>query len=224
MSTRWRRRKLSESTNALAHQFDDLEQQARSNTLGMWAFLATEVLFFGGLFTAYVVYRHAFPEAFAVGSKHMDVVAGTVNTAVLIASSLMMALAVQSAQLGLRRPLIMFLLLTMTLGAVFLGIKAWEYHHKYVENLVPGVNFVWEGPLRNQVQMLFLLYFIMTGTHALHMVIGICLLTYLVLGARRGRFSREYFFPVEIIGLYWHFVDLVWIFLFPLLYLIGLHL
>lgn len=214
---------MSETTIALAHQFEDLEQQWRANTLGMWVFLATEILFFGGLFTAYMVYRVAYPAAFAEASRHMDVIMGSINTGVLIGSSLMMALAVQSAQLGAKRALVIFLALTMVLGAAFLGIKFYEYHHKYVEHLVPGPGFQYEGPNAPQVQLLFFFYFVMTGTHALHMVIGIGLLTYLLIQARRGVFTSQYFFPVEVVGLYWHFVDLVWIFLFPLLYLIGAH-
>ncbi len=209
-----------EHRSPLAHQFEDLDQQSRANTLGMWLFLATEVLFFGGLFTSYLVYRSAYPEAFVEASKHMDIMAGSINTAVLIASSLMMALAVQSAQLGSNRALATFLALTMFFGTIFLGIKFWEYYHKWVEHLVPGAGFA--GP-RGPIEMLFVFYFVMTGTHAFHMVIGLGLLSYLLVQTRRGRFSGQYFFPVEIIGLYWHFVDLVWIFLFPLLYLIGAH-
>ncbi len=210
-------------SHGLQHQFDDMEQQGRANTLGMWLFLATEVLFFGGLFTAYLVYRSAWPQAFAEASRHMDVTLGTLNTAVLIGSSLTMALAVQAAQLGSRRTLILFVLGTMVLGSVFLGIKFYEYYHKYTEQLIPGLNFHYEGPMAHQVMMLFILYFFMTGMHALHMVIGLGLLTYLILRARRNAFTAGYYFPVEVVGLYWHFVDLVWIFLFPLLYLIGLH-
>lgn len=214
---------MSDVSAALQHQFEDLHQQSRANTLGMWLFLATEVLFFGGLFCGYLVYRSSFPEAFAAASRHMDVLAGSINTAVLLTSSLMMALAVQSAQLGSRRALTIFLLATMLLGTIFIGIKFWEYYHKYVEHLIPGSSFRFEGSDAPQVEMLFVFYFIMTGTHALHMFVGLGLLTYLVIQTRRRVFSAGYFFPVEIIGLYWHFVDLVWIFLFPLLYLIGAH-
>ncbi|MDX2154563.1 MAG: cytochrome c oxidase subunit 3 family protein [Bryobacteraceae bacterium] len=210
-------------TSPLQHQFDDLGQQWHANTIGMWLFLATEILFFGGLFVSYLVYRSTYPEAFAEASRHMDVLAGTVNTAVLIGSSLMMALAVQSAQLGANKLVQRFTLLTMFLGTVFLVIKVWEYYHKYTEQLIPGANFAYEGAMRHQVEMLFVFYFVMTGMHALHMFIGLGLLTYILILARRNAFSREYFFPAEVVGLYWHFVDLVWIFLFPLLYLIGAH-
>jgi cytochrome c oxidase subunit 3 len=175
------------------------------------------------MFAAYIVYRYSYPDAFAAASRHMDVWAGSTNTAVLLTSSLMMALAVQSSELGSRRALNIFLLLTMMLGVIFIGIKFWEYYHKYVEHLIPGRSFQFEGKQAPQVQMLFVFYFLMTGTHALHMFVGLGLLTYLLVQNQRRRFSAAYFSPVEIIGLYWHFVDLVWIFLFPLLYLIGEH-
>lgn len=213
----------SEASSALAHQFDDLEQQSEAATLGMWAFLVTEILFFGGLFLSYIVYRASYPEAFASGSLHLDMALGTINTAVLIGSSLTMALAVHSAQLGRQQELVLFLLGTILLGAVFLGIKGVEYGHKFAEHLVPGPSFVFTGPHAQQVQLFFSLYFAMTGLHAAHMVIGIGVLAVLTIMAWRGHFSAVYYAPVEISGLYWHFVDIVWIFLFPLLYLIGRH-
>jgi cytochrome c oxidase subunit 3 len=213
----------SEASSALAHQFDDLEQQSEAATLGMWAFLVTEVLFFGGLFLGYVVYRSSYPEAFASGSHHLDVALGAVNTAVLIGSSLTMALAVHAAQVGRQKELVLFLLGTILLGAVFLGIKGVEYAHKFAEHLVPGPSFVFAGPHAHQAQLFFSFYFAMTGLHAAHMVIGIGVLAVLTVMAWGGRFSAAYYAPVEISGLYWHFVDIVWIFLFPLLYLIGRH-
>jgi cytochrome c oxidase subunit 3 len=205
------------------HQFDDAKQQYDSSSLGMWVFLLTEIMFFGGLFAGYAVYRVAYPAAFAEGSHHLDLVLGGVNTAVLIGSSLTMALAVHSAQVGARQALIRFLLLTILLGLVFLGIKGVEYAHKFEEQLVPGAAFRVTGPQAPQVQLFFAFYFSMTGMHALHMVIGLGLLARLVGQAWRGRFSPAYFTPVDLTGLYWHFVDLVWIFLFPLLYLLGRH-
>jgi cytochrome c oxidase subunit III len=214
---------LSETRAVPAHQFDDLEQQYEAANLGMWAFLATEILFFGGLFLGYTVYRAAYPAAFAEGSHHLDIMLGSINTAVLIGSSLTMALAVHSAQVGKRQTLVGFLGLTMLLGLVFLGIKFVEYGHKFAEGLVPGSHFVYDGPFAPQVQLFFAFYFIMTGLHALHMVIGIGLLGMLAWLAWRDHFSSKYYTPVEIGGLYWHFVDIVWIFLFPLLYLIGRH-
>ncbi|MBV8807154.1 MAG: cytochrome c oxidase subunit 3 [Acidobacteriaceae bacterium] len=193
-----------------------------ADTLGMWTFLITEVLFFGGMFTAYVMYRNMYLGAFASTSQYMNVVLGGTNTAVLICSSLTMALAVRAAQLSNRRHQILFLILTMIFGTAFLVIKGFEYHAKWVEHLVPGFGFQYEpAQYAHHAQILFFLYFAMTGMHALHMVVGLGLLTYLVVQAYRRVFSANYFVPVEMIGLYWHFVDIVWIFLFPLLYLIG---
>ncbi len=208
----------------VAHQFEDLEQQRHAGTLGMWIFLATEVMFFGGMFTAYTVYRSLHSLAFAEVSQHLDVVLGTVNTAVLICSSFTMALAVYGAQTGRRRMLILCLLLTIALGVAFLGIKFVEYHHKLQEHHIPGLSFHYPGPYGQEAAMFFSLYFAMTGMHALHMIIGIGLLSVLVYLAGRGRFTPEYNHPVELSGLYWHFVDIIWIFLYPLLYLIGRHL
>jgi cytochrome c oxidase subunit III len=206
---------------ALAHQFDDLEQQREAGTLGMWTFLATEILFFGGMFTGYTVYRAAYPEAFHIGSHELDFILGGINTAVLILSSLTMALGVHSAQTGRRRRLIGYLIATMILGAAFLGVKAYEYHHKWVHGLVPGLHFTYTGPHAPQVELFLGFYFAMTGMHALHMIVGLGIMTVLVVMAWQGRFTKEYHSPVVVSGLYWHFVDIVWIFLYPLLYLIG---
>jgi cytochrome c oxidase subunit 3 len=194
-----------------------------ASMLGMWTFLITEVLFFGGMFAGYTVYRGLYPAAFASTSQYMDVVLGGTNTAVLICSSLTMALSVRAAQLSKRRDLILFLILTMIFGTIFLVIKGFEYHSKWVEHLVPGFNFRYdEAPqFAHNAQILFFLYFCMTGMHAIHMIVGLGLLTYLVVQGARRVFNANYFAPVEMIGLYWHFVDIVWIFLFPLLYLIG---
>jgi len=190
----------------------------------MWLFLVTEIMFFGGLFTAYVVYRHKFPQAFMLGSHSLDITLGGFNTAVLICSSLTMALAVNAAQLGAGRLLVTFMILTIALGSVFLGIKAVEYHEKFVNHHVPGPSFHFEGPESRNAELFFSLYFGMTGLHALHMVIGIALLAILAFRARRGDFGSDYYTPIDMTGLYWHFVDIVWIFLFPLLYLLGGHL
>jgi cytochrome c oxidase subunit 3 len=210
---------------ALAHHFENLEQQREAGALGMWVFLVTEIMFFGGLFMAYMVYRLWYPEAFAAASHHLDVPLGGVNTAALICSSLTMAMAVHSAQVGNRRSTITYLALTLLLGLVFLAIKFVEYKHKFEEGLVPGPGFKFE-PERHfsDAQIFFSLYFAMTGLHALHMVIGVGALSVLIAMAWRGKFSPEYHAPVELSGLYWHFVDIIWIFLFPLLYLVGTHL
>lgn len=227
----------------IAHHFDDAEQQFTAASLGMWLFLATELLFFGGMFAGYALYRHWYPEAFSVGSHHLDVVLGTINTTVLLASSLTMAMAVHATTTDKPKAAARFLAMTIVLGSVFLGIKAYEYHHKFVEHLVPGAHFSLDGephgatteptsdqllaqpaPVEgvdpNHVQLFFSLYFAMTGVHAAHMVVGIGILLVLLIATKRGRFSSARFTPVEMSGLYWHFVDIIWVFLFPLLYLI----
>ena len=206
----------------LRHHFATPAQQMDAATLGMWTFLITEVLFFGGMFAAYSVYRAMYPDAFASTSRYMDVILGGTNTAVLICSSLTMALAVRAAQLSKQKALIVCLILTMIFGTIFLVIKGFEYHSKWAESLVPGFKFHYEdAQYAHHAQILFFLYFCMTGMHALHMVVGLGLLTFLLIQALRKVFHANYFAPVEMIGLYWHFVDVVWIFLFPLLYLIG---
>ena len=205
------------------HHFDDAEQQHQASWLGMWVFLATEVMFFGGMFAGYFVYRHWYTQAFASASNHLDLRLGAINTAVLICSSFTMALAVYSAETSRRKPLITFLVLTIILGLAFLGIKFYEYHTKFEEHLVPGSSFRFDASLARPAEIFFSFYFAMTGMHAVHMIIGIGLLTALIVQARRGRFSAFYHTPVELTGLYWHFVDIVWIFLFPLLYLLGRH-
>lgn len=206
----------------LKHHFDDSAQQLESSTLGMWVFLLTEIMFFGGMFGAYTVYRNLYPDAFASTSHFMNVTIGAINTGVLICSSFTMVLAVRASQLGQKKALIMFLVFTLILGCVFLALKYVEYHEKWVDHHVPGPTFRYAEPQYfHQAQILFFLYFAMTGMHAIHMIVGAGLLTTLIIMASRNRFSAEWYTPVEMIGLYWHFVDIVWIFLFPLLYLIG---
>ena len=208
----------------VAHQFENYEQQQDTATLGMWIFLATEILFFGGIFVGYTIYRTWYPAVFGEASRKLDIVFGTINTAVLLCSSLTMAMAVHSAATGRRKPLMGYLAATMLLGGVFLGIKAVEYTEHIRHHLYPGAGFRYAGPEARSAEIFFSLYFAMTGLHALHMIIGISLLSVLLVLARRGRFTPEYYSPIEMSGLYWHFVDIVWIFLFPLLYLIGRHL
>ena len=208
---------------ALAHQFDDLRQQKEAATLGMWVFLVTEVLFFGGLFAAYSIYRAWYPDAFAAASHHLDLRLGTINTVVLITSSLTMALAVHAAETDNRSRLMLLLTLTFVLGTVFLGIKGVEYYHKFQEHHVPGPSFQFEAEYFQHAQVFLSLYFVMTGLHAVHMFIGLGVLVWMLVWAWNGTITREYASPIEISGLYWHFVDIVWIFLFPLLYLIGRH-
>ena len=288
----------------LQHQFEDMKQQEESVSLGMWMFLVQEIMFFGGLFTVYLVFRSRFPIAFATGSNHLNVVMGFVNTLVLIVSSLTMALTVFFAQKNNRKMQIIMILLTMAFGATFLGIKYVEYHEKYEDGLVPvaGWNrkvklpqtseqtalpfettasaqaanatetekpynnprgeFQWNGghqlidealneehdnpnrkvltdsekagyfsggqvddvKFQEKIRSFFWIYFALTGLHALHMIIGLLLMTWLLIKAWQGTFVADYYSPVEMSGLYWHFVDIVWIFLFPLLYLLGRHL
>ncbi len=208
----------------LQHHFDTLDQQFEASALGMWVFLVTEIMFFGGLFMAYLVYRTWHPEAFAEGSRHLDVILGGVNTAVLIASSLTMALAVWAGQQGDRKWQVIYLVGTSIFGLAFLGIKAVEYTEKFRDHLIPGPHFEWHGAASPaNVQMFYSLYFAMTGLHALHMIVGVGMLAVLIGMAAKGRFTREWNTPIEVGGLYWHFVDIVWIFLFPLLYLIERH-
>jgi cytochrome c oxidase subunit III len=210
----------------VAHQFEEVEQQREADTIGMWTFLVTEIMFFGGMFCCYAVYRSLHPHAFEIGSHLLEVKFGATNTAVLICSSLTMAMAIHSAQTGKSKStIITYLVVTMLLGLTFIGVKLYfEWYHDYLEHIVPGINFIarpeWGGEAP-QVQMLMVFYFFMTGLHALHMVIGLGILTVLVIMAARGRFSAHYYAPLDISGLYWHFVDIIWIYLFPLLYLIG---
>jgi cytochrome c oxidase subunit 3 len=278
----------------LQHQFEDMGQQEESVSIGMWMFLVQEIMFFGGLFTAYLVFRSRYPMAFAAGSNHLDAFWGGLNTIVLIVSSLTMALTVYYAQKGNRQLQVILIILTMFFGAVFLGVKAIEYTAKFNDGLVPvtGLNkkvkatpgehavaeadakpcyevshgsgaehhyvnpkgeFLWtdcslvklaqehnyltaaekvgyfsngqidSNKFRDKVRMFYWIYFVMTGLHALHMIVGLGLMTWLLYKAWRGTFSADYYMPVEMSGLYWHFVDIVWIFLFPLLYLLGRH-
>jgi cytochrome c oxidase subunit 3 len=256
-----------------------MEQQKEASTFGMWVFLLTEIMMFGGLFAAYLIYRLKFYDAFVAGSTSISVSWGFANTLVLLGSSFTMAMAVWAAQKGIRKQQIMWLILTMILGAAFLGVKAKEYYDKYEECHIPG-NFIgkpfnatggpgcekgniaaemqqraretnekieregkakgWDAEkiekskvevpsdafaaqTTKQTQIFFSFYFAMTGLHAFHMVIGLGLLTWLTLRASRGEFDGRYYTPMELGGLYWHFVDIVWIFLFPLLYLISRH-
>ncbi|MCC7237011.1 MAG: cytochrome c oxidase subunit 3 family protein [Bryobacterales bacterium] len=202
------------------HQYEDLQQQYSSTTFGMWVFLVQEILFFGSLFCAYAVYRSMYPEAYSAASHHLNVALGTFNTVVLIGSSLTMALAVRCAQLGRNKGVFGYLLATFMLGNVFLGVKVVEYSDKFKHHLVPGPNFAMGGPYNEQAQIYFSMYFAMTGLHALHMIIGAGLLIFFMWKAYNNTYSTDFYGPIENMGLYWHFVDIVWIFLFPMLYLI----
>ena len=211
------------------HQFDDIEQQRRAGLLGMWAFLATEVLFFGGLIFAYVIYRILHPAEFRAGSQHLVMSLGALNTVVLLTSSLTMALAVRAARLGRRKTLIAFLICTAVLGSAFLCVKGVEYSIDFKEGLTPRADYHYSGTEvpatldANKINLFYFLYYAMTGLHGIHMIVGIGMLALLALLASRGRFTSENYMTVEYAGLYWHFVDIVWLFLFPMLYLIGHH-
>lgn len=246
----------------LAHHFEDLGQQRTSATLGMWAFLGTEVMFFGGLIGGYLVYRLTSPDVFGVASKYgLNVYLGTFNTVILLTSSLFMAFAVHAGATGDRKAQIRYLLLTMLFGVGFMCVKGYEYSEEFREHLVPGAHFSThaldahlprEPPppgvsaehsreaartlrtsllltatpaqfVRQRAQLFFVFYFFMTGLHLFHMVVGLGLVSWILMLARRGRFTPEYHVPLEMVGLYWHFIDVVWVFLYPLLYLVALH-
>ena len=211
---------------ALHHQFEDIEQQRDAGNFGMWVFLATEMLFFGGVFTGYIMYRSLYYSGFAAGSHGLEVDLGADMTFVLLASSFTMAMAVHAARAGKRVMLVGLLSSTIILGIAFLAMKFTEYFHKWHEQLVPGLNFhpaveSLRGAPEHTVELFMCFYFFMTGLHALHMIIGIGLLSVMAILAWRGKISREHYNRVEVSGLYWHFVDIIWIYLFPLLYLIG---
>jgi cytochrome c oxidase subunit 3 len=209
---------MPETHAALQEQFEEMPQQKEAATLGMWAFLATEVLFFGAMFMTYLVYRQTYPQAFAEASHHTIVLFGTVNTAILLTSSLTMALAVHAARENNIKWLFRFLAITIFFALAFLAVKGLEYHEDLDEHLWPGPHFRPELP--PQAQIFWVLYWIMTGVHAVHVTVGVCLLSTMAWMTSRRKFSDAYYTPVEMTGLYWHFVDIIWIYLYPLLYLI----
>jgi cytochrome c oxidase subunit 3 len=215
-----------------AHHFDTLDQQRTAATLGMWLFLATEVLVFGAVFTSYAVYRMSYPHDFEAASQRLNILIAAINTVVLLTSSLTMALSVYATRVGRRSMLLTCLILTAVLGGVFLVFKVVGYHDDYVENLVPALAFdgtaaQWSEhapPVNPQhVQLMLIFYYVLTGLHAVHLTIGIGQLIWLIAQARLGQLTPQRSIPVEVVGLYWHFVDVVWIFLRPLLYLTGTH-
>jgi len=211
----------SDESAIVAEQFDDIKQQRSAAQLGMWIFLATEVLFFGGLFLSYTVYRFTYGNVFVEASRRLDVILGGTNTAVLLISSLLMAFAVRAAKLDQRRILAGLLIGTALLGCVFMSIKGVEYHKDFVDHLVPGRHFEWRGADPRNAQLFFWIYFAMTGLHAIHVTVGIGVLLVLALLASLAKFSHGNHNTIEIAALYWHFVDIVWVFLFPVLYLVG---
>jgi cytochrome c oxidase subunit III len=213
----------SAASPTLAHQFDDAAQQRDAATIGMWLFIATEILFFGAMFLGYTVYRYAYPQSFAEASRHTLIAFGGTNAAVLLISSTTMAFAVYAARENRRKSLVLFLLLTAFLGALFLVIKGFEYSCEISEHLLPGSSFRIAVPEPSKAEMFFYIYWLMTGVHGLHVTIGVILI---VIFATRACFTNAFVnhdTPVDLLGLYWHFVDIVWLFLFPLIYLVDRH-
>jgi len=204
----------------VAHHFETAELEFDACKMGMWLFLLTEILLFGGLFVVYTVFRCWHPDLFSYASNRLNVGLGGINTAVLICSSLSMALAVRAAQLGEKKQQVMYLLFTLILAATFLLIKYFEYSHKIHLGLLPGKYYAFAGERMSNEHIFFGLYFMMTGLHGFHVICGMLVIAWVLLRAQKGHFKNNYYTPVEMVGLYWHLVDLIWIFLFPLLYLI----
>lgn len=204
------------------HHFADAEQQKDTATFGMWLFMVQEVMFFAALFGAYAVYRYLYPEAFALGSAQLDIKLGAINTIILLLSSFTIVLAVRSAEMGKRGGTMLWLVGTMVFGGAFLVIKYFEYAAKFDHHLVPGAHFMFDHALANQVEIFFGFYFAMTGMHAIHMIVGFGVALWVLKLVANGKVRPKRYALVENFGLYWHFVDIVWIFLFPLLYLVGL--
>ena len=205
----------------VAEQFVELDQQHGADRLGMWIFLSTEVMFFGGILLAYTVYRCLNPGVFEQASHHLDVLFGAIDTTVLLCSSLTMALSLRALQLGQKWVSCALLTATALLGTIFLCLHGFEYYHEWQHHLFPGRTFQYEGPHSSRAEMFFVIYYCLTGLHSLHVLIGVILLLILALLIATGRLDRGRFMALEITGLYWHFVDIVWVFLFPLLYLPG---
>lgn len=203
------------------HHFVDSEQQFDAAKFGMWIFLVTEILFFGGLFAAYIIYRAWYPELFTLASEELNTLWGGVNTLVLIGSSLTAAMAIKSAQLNQKKNIIINLGITIALACVFMVIKYFEYTHKFEIGIFPGEFYTYGGVDHPQANIFFSLYYMMTGLHGIHVLIGIGLMIWLVIKANKEAFDSEYYTPLEMTGLYWHLVDIIWIFLFPLFYLID---
>lgn len=211
----------STTGHAYAHHFESAEHEFESSKFGVWLFLVTEVMMFGGLFVGYAIFKNLFPEAFHEGHMHLDRVMGALNTVVLICSSLSMALAVGMAQRNERQKSARFLLFTILCACIFMVVKYFEYKHKFHDGLLPAGLFSNHHAVNAKMPLFFSFYFMMTGLHGIHVLIGIGMLLWLLKRTKNNEFSSEYFTPVEMVGLYWHFVDLVWIYLFPLLYLVG---
>lgn len=209
------------SQHVVAHHFDSAKQEFESSKLGMWLFLVTEILLFGGLFVAYIIFRIKYPEMFHEASKFLNRPMGAFNTVVLICSSFTMAMAVNATQRNDQNKANQYLIVTLFCGFIFMVIKFFEYSHKFHEGLFPGAHFAFEGQSPEHASLFFSLYFMMTGLHGIHVLIGMGLILWCLIKSNRGAFSSSYYTPVENTGIYWHLVDLIWIYLFPLMYLVG---
>ncbi|OGQ17602.1 MAG: cytochrome C oxidase subunit III [Deltaproteobacteria bacterium RIFCSPHIGHO2_02_FULL_40_11] len=209
------------SQHVVPHHFDSANQAFEASKLGMWLFLVTEVLLFGGLFVTYIMFRGLYPDMFHEASAHLNRVMGGINTVVLILSSFTMAMAVNFSKHGKSKETVRMLAITVLCGAIFMVIKYFEYSHKIHEGLLPGGHFSYEHIAHVKAPLFFSLYFMMTGLHGIHVLVGMGLIVWVLLRAQKHEFSSAYNTPVELVGIYWHLVDLIWIYLFPLLYLIG---
>jgi cytochrome c oxidase subunit 3 len=205
----------------LQHHFTEPQQQLDASKIGMWLFLATEILLFGGLFVGYGLMQNKFPEAWVSAHHHLDWKLGAVNTIVLLVSSFTMVMGVHAASQSQRKKLIVYLTITLLCAATFMVVKFFEYEHKIHDGLLPGKFYSYQGPHVEQERIFFSFYFMMTGLHGIHVLGGMAAIGWLIHRARRGDFTNRYYTPVDLVGLYWHLVDLIWIYLFPLLYLIG---
>lgn len=202
-------------------QFDDAVQQREAATLGMWVFLSTEILFFGVLFASYVICRILYPDGFASASRHTDMLLGTIETAVLLISSSLIALGVRAIKLDQRRSASWLLGATAVLGVSFLVMHGFEYYKEYTEHLIPGINFAQSGAHAQAIELFFCLYYFITGFHSLHVIIGVCVIATLTLRVAHGAFGPRRHTTLELVALYWHLVDIVWIFVYPIIYLVG---
>ncbi|OGP06147.1 MAG: cytochrome C oxidase subunit III [Deltaproteobacteria bacterium GWA2_38_16] len=207
--------------HTIPSHFDDAKQAYEASKLGVWLFLVTEILLFGGLFVIYIMNRGLYPEMFHEASLHLNKVMGAMNTVVLICSSFTMAMAVSRAKHNDSQRALKLLLITFICGLIFMTIKYMEYSHKIHEGLLPGIHFSFDEISHPKAPLFFSLYFMMTGLHGLHVLVGMGLIFWVMVRTRRGDFDESYHTPVEMTGIYWHLVDLIWIYLFPLLYLIG---
>lgn len=205
-----------------AHHFDSAEHEFETSKEGMWVFMVTEVLMIGAIFVGYLIMRNLYPQGFHEAHKLLSIPLGATNTLVLLTSSLTMVLGVSAAQRGELKKCLNWLGITVAFGFAFLVVKYFEYGHKIHEGILPGGFYTYEGLEKTgNVPMFFSFYFMMTGVHALHVIVGMCLISWVMVRVRRGEIGPQFYTPVELVGFYWHFVDLVWIYLFPMLYLLG---